>query len=80
MRAKSFEKSKPIRAKRVELKEKMAPLEKVDQDLRDAIIKAERPVLPEIDQERAMIQKALRAVSVMILVLKRRMPRQYRLI
>ncbi len=58
-REKILEKSKPIRAKRVELKEKMAPFEKVDRELRDAIIKAERPALPEIDQERAMIQKAL---------------------
>lgn len=58
-RAKIFETSGPLRVKRAENKEKMAPFEKVDKQLRDAIIKAERPALPEIDQERAMIQKAL---------------------
>ncbi len=51
--------SKPFRDKRNELKEKMAPFEKVSKELRDAIIAIERPDLPEIDQERAMIQKAL---------------------
>ncbi len=51
--------SGPLRDKRDELKEKMAPFEKISKELRDAIIKIERPDLPAIDQERAMIQKAL---------------------
>ncbi len=51
--------SAPLREKREALKEKMAPLEKESREIRDAIIKIERPRLPEIDQERAMIQKAL---------------------
>ena len=58
-RDKVLEKSAPLREKREALKEKMAPLEEESRGIRDAIIKAERPALPEIDQERAMIQKAL---------------------
>lgn len=51
--------SGPLREKRNKLKEQMAPLEKISNELRNAIINIERPALPEIDQERAMIQKAL---------------------
>lgn len=58
-REKILKQSGPLRKQREEVKEKMAPFEKTVQELRNAIIKIERPDLPEIDQERAMIQKAL---------------------
>ncbi len=54
-----LKKSAPLRVEREALREKMAPIQKADKLLRDSIIKIERPLLPQIDQERAMIQKAL---------------------
>lgn len=54
-------KSKPLRDQRVKLEKEMEPIELKLQELKKAIIDIERPDLPAIDQERAMIVKAIGA-------------------
>jgi len=58
-REKLLKVSEPLRKEREDIREKMAPFETKMLQLRNKIIEIERPSLPEIDQERAIIQKAL---------------------